>query len=185
MNAKKEQISEIQARYQKSFDEIDKRREYRMENYYNCVDDYSFGGICDKADNEYENKLRYCMALEIESVENDGYIYRTFKHSVLTDADGVVIGDRILSGRYGDFFLANGKYVGLAKKQSTFEKKGYKMMLMTTEYKITFSGRTFRNNNPRFTTVEIVNQSVAEDLTPIYMSGMEDQILFCSTLQTA
>lgn len=58
MELTKEQQDKINA-INKWFDnavaELDRGRQARMENYYNCLDDYSWVGICDKAANQQED----------------------------------------------------------------------------------------------------------------------------------
>jgi hypothetical protein len=135
-----EQIKSLFASFDGADERQRKNEEYRMENYFNCVDDYSWGGLCDKAQNEargYRNSARYQLQEQLEN----GVFIREFEVNVLTDLDGNVVSDRLVNGKFGDcFMIKNGendvKFVGIAKKQSTYEKKGYKVM--TKVYKVEY-----------------------------------------------
>ena len=47
---KAERIMQINAAYEAEIAAINQRRDYRWQNYLDCVDDYSVCGLCDKAD---------------------------------------------------------------------------------------------------------------------------------------
>lgn len=142
---KEERIAAINARYDEAVAEINKRREYRMNNYYNCVDDYSWGGICDKADNELQDRLRTERDIEIEQVKNDGYYLRHSEFYRLVDDNGnEALGTSY--GRYGHYFAIGGKFVSVPKRVATLEKKGYRLERVTRQYRCVFKKFSNKGN---------------------------------------
>lgn len=132
-------INEINAVFENAVKAINERREYRMENYYNCVDDYSWGGLCDKADNELEDRLRIARDKQIEEVINGGYHVETVTMYRLKDGNGnSTIGAKY--GQWGEFFTINGKFVGVPKRVATLEKKGYILEKITRTFHCVFKG---------------------------------------------
>jgi hypothetical protein len=135
---------------QVSLDEMKKRHaensEYRMQNYFNCVDDYSWGGICDKAQDSAENGLSMVLNLLKEQEENGGFLIRKSTELELRDLDGNFVSNNIINGKYGPCFMFGTEkegfnFCGLAKKQSTFEKKGYNVISKNYNLKVVFTGR--------------------------------------------
>lgn len=127
-----EQVQSLIASFDRQDEEARKNTEYRMENYYNCVDDYSWGGRCDQAQNEargYRNSARTQLMNQLEN----GVFTEDFEVNVLTDLEGNIVSERLVDGRFGQCWLIkkeNGavEFVGVAKKPATYEKKGYKVM---------------------------------------------------------
>lgn len=117
-----------------------KNSEQRMENYYNCIDDYSWGGLCDQAAAQsrgLRNYLANNLAIQLE----EGAFKETFKLSILQDLEGNTISTRIVNGKFGPcWIIKNSEYsatfVGVAKKAATYAKKGYKVVTreVTVEY---------------------------------------------------
>lgn len=160
MKTKEERIKEIQEAYAKSFAEIDKRREYRMKNYYDCVDDYSFGGLCDKADNELEDRLRTERDIMIEQVRNDGKVIRTsFFHRLVSNSGEVCDGAKY--GQYGAYFAIDGKFVGVPKKLCTLTEKGYKLYKVERTYECTL--KEVCKYGVRWKTMKLVNETITEE----------------------
>jgi hypothetical protein len=56
--------------------------------------------------------------------------------------DGILLSEKVISGKYGECFIftqdGETKFVGLAKKQETYSKKGYITKLRTRNYSYTF-----------------------------------------------
>jgi hypothetical protein len=112
---------------------------YRSENYYNCVDDYSSGGICDRAANENISACNsHVRNLEYQKI--NGSVIDTFFQDVLCDLDGKVVSERVVKGRFGDCWIigdgADVQFIGCAKKQATYNAKGFQVMQreFTTEF---------------------------------------------------
>lgn len=121
---------------------IDYRREcmtQRMENYYNCLDEYSFGGICDKAAEEAIRQSKNNIRL-LQEQKTTGASIEEFTLSTLTDLDGNLVSDKLVQGMYGECWLIGSgdsvQFVGVAKRSATYLKKGYKLMerVFTIEY---------------------------------------------------
>lgn len=177
---KEELINEVKNHYAREYAEIDKRRNYRMKNYYDCVDDYSWGGICDVADDMLERRLVKEEEISIEMIKNGGFFTRTCIHSVLVNENGEIVSNKILSGPYGWFFHVkdgdNEYNVGVAKRQSTYAKRGLKMMNMTSEYNITWhNGNYFKDGNLKYDTITLVNSSMTESTEPALLNDIESQ----------
>jgi len=97
------------------------------------VDDYSWGGICDQAQNRSEQALSMVLGLLKEQEENGGFLISKVTELELQNLDGTFVSSNIINGKYGACFMFGTeqegfKFCGLAKKQSTFEKKGYKVV---------------------------------------------------------
>ena len=165
--AKIKSINEV---FESRVKSIDERRQYRMDNYYNCIDDYSFGGICDKADNELEDRYRMERDILIEQVQNGGYYVRSSSFYRLRDNEGH-IAEGANCGQYGCYFNINGKFVGVPKRVATLEKKGYILELVARKYKCVFKKFSSRGN--------IINEAmecVEENITQITQETMPDYI---------
>lgn len=160
MKTKEEQINEINESFERSLNEIRKRREYRMKNYYDCVDDYSFGGLCDKADDELQNKLEVERDIMIEQVKNDGKVLRHSTFHRLVSNDGLFC-DGIRYGKYGAYFTIGDKYIGVPKKLSTLTKKGYKLCKVSRTYECTL--KEVSSNGTRWRTMKLVNEIIEEE----------------------
>lgn len=122
--------------------------EYRMNNYYNCVDDYSWGGPCSKAADENINKCRSRIRIYEEQMKS-GSITDSETMEVLCDMDGNIVSDKVIDGKYGmSWVLKSGGYVSVSKKEATYNKKGYKTMavIYTYEYYL-IGGETQKGNN--------------------------------------
>ena len=158
MATKEEQVERINNLFSAKIEEIQKRRNYRMENYYNCVDDYSFGGLCDKADNELENRLRLERDIMIEQVMNGGKVIRESSfYRLISDTDKC---DGAQCGRYGEFFTIDGKFIGVPKKMSTLTKKGYKLFHIARTYECTL--KEVNEYGAQWQSMKIANEIITE-----------------------
>lgn len=136
METIEQRIQSINEWFNNAVKEINERREYRMKNYYDCVDDYSYGGLCDKADDELEDKLRTQRDILIEQAKNDGKVIRQSSFYRLVSATGSCEGASY--GEYGEYFAIDGKFVGVPKRLSTLTKKGYKLVHVERTYECVF-----------------------------------------------
>jgi len=139
-----------------------KNIQYRSENYYNCIDDYSSGGICDKAANETITQAENQIELYKEFL-SEGEVIREFEREILTDLDDNDLNAKIVNGRFGRCWVyGNGIFVGLAKKESTYRNKGYKVRTVTETVRLTY----FLNDSGKLSeNFEILNSTVV-DSTP-------------------
>jgi hypothetical protein len=132
--------------YEQQNKDMRENSNYRMENYFNCVDDYSWGGICDKAANIAYGK-RFRIYNNLVTQMRDGAFIEDIELSVLVDFNGNIVSDKIVNGKFGQcWIIENGdsvNFVGVAKKQSTYNKKGYKVMTLinTIEYYYLTNGK--------------------------------------------
>jgi len=134
-----QRIQEVESWYNKELNQINERRQYRMQNYYNCVDDYSYGGLCDKADDQSERRIETTLKLRIEEIKK-GKIVREISHWELQDLAGNTVSVRPILGRFGHYFPVNGGYVNIPKRMSTVERKGYKIVKRTVTFELLFGG---------------------------------------------
>lgn len=132
-------IREIESRYKMQLAAINERRDYRMRNYYDCADDYSYGGLCDKVDDDMERRIETERDIRIEQIK-EGVIRRDVSHWELCDLGGNIVSGHPFTGRFGNCFLVDGKYVSIPKKMSTLERKGYKMVKRTVSFELEFGG---------------------------------------------
>lgn len=145
---------------------------YRLQNYLNCVDDYSFGGLCDKAQDEHYRALSRVLGLVKEQEENGGYIIEELEELELQTLAGEFVSKNIIQGKFGLCFMYGSeskglKFVGLSKKQSTYDKKGFKVVSRVYKVKVVYTGRITSRRNPELI-IELlgVNESIKEKITP-------------------
>lgn len=136
MNEKELKIQEINHTFEQRQKEINERREYRMKNYYDCIDDYSWGGICDQADNELEDKYRMERDILIEQVNGNGKVKRTSSfYRLVSNSDFC---DGASEGQYGQYFKIDGCFIGVPKKLATLKKKGFSLIFIERTYECSF-----------------------------------------------
>jgi len=141
-----EQFDNFVKWYEEENAQMRKNSEYRMQNYFNCIDDYSWGGLCDQAaDRAYAKRFRLFNWLSTQM--RDGAYVEDVERSVLVDMNGNIVSDKIVNGKFGQCWIIkdgdNVSFVGVAKKQSTYNKKGYKVMTLinTIEYYYLTNGK--------------------------------------------
>jgi hypothetical protein len=125
--------------------EHNKNSDYRMMNYYNCVDDYSWGGRSDQAQDHEMSRMRGMLYNVLEQEENDGFCKEIAYSYELQDMDGNVLSTRLVNGKFGLCFIIKKSehdvcFVSATKNQSTFAKKGFKVITKTYELKVVYTG---------------------------------------------
>lgn len=135
----------VESRLKSLIESYKEDSEYRMKNYYDCVDDYSWGGVCDQAQKDVIRGLETVLALLLEQEANGGYIYKTITELELQTLNGEFVSNKIVAGRYGSCFMWGNdefgvKFCGLSKKQSTFAKKGFVVVTKHYNLKIKYTG---------------------------------------------
>jgi hypothetical protein len=114
----------------------------RMKRYFDCQDDTILGGISDQVTSATINKINRKYDLLIEQELNGGFLSRT-ENTVCLYKNGVLVSDKLCDGKFGKFFvLTDGTFISIAKKKSTFDKKGVEVKVLTTDYKCKFNGIT-------------------------------------------
>jgi len=155
--------------------EITSRREgmkYRMENYYNCVDDYSYGGLCDKAAEESILESKTKINIYKEFLER-GEVVEVFEREILTDLNNKDLKAKVVDGRYGKVWIytkeennkVNAIFVGCAKKPVTYEKKGYKVRKVTETVKLTYFLDIDRKLKRRYEIIETKIEDATKENT--------------------
>jgi len=165
INNKKLQRQEIIAQYDKTMAEIEKRHEERAANYYNCIDDYSFGSSYHaSADSSRINQARMLRDYSLEMLEN-GYCTIESECSILLDNNGNVCAEGTFYGKFGACFrLFNGGFISVPKKMETIKSKGYTMYMRRKVYKAYFTGKFSQKGNPIFDKITIVNETLTESI---------------------
>ena len=125
--------------------EHSKNTDYRMQNYFNCVDDYSWGGICDQAQDQKMGQLERLYNTIIEQEKHNGYLVEVAYSFELQDLDGNVVSTRLVNGKFGLCFIIKKsefdvQFVGASAKQSTFLKKGFQLVTKKYELKVIYMG---------------------------------------------
>lgn len=132
------------ASYQAQLKELQKQEAYRADNYFNCVDDYSWGGPCSKANWNAQGKCQQAIQYLIEMADNGGFMEQTFIQSVLMTLDGQVVSEKIIFGKFGPCFIIGegqtAQFISIPKKMATLQKKGFKMGIKSIPAKFTFQG---------------------------------------------
>jgi hypothetical protein len=114
----------------------------RMQRYFECQDDTILGGISDQVTSSIISKIKRKYDLLIEQELNGGYLSRT-ENTICLYKNGVMVSDKLCNGKFGKFFvLTNGTFCSVAKKKSTFDKKGFQVKIVEIEYKCNFVGIT-------------------------------------------
>lgn len=172
MKALEEQIKDLEARRDAEIAPINQALRETMERYYDCQDDYSFGGLGDKVRHERISQIKRCYDLLIEQLRNGGFIERETSVLCLTDLEGNFLTDTLIYGRYGQCFVidtvAGTTFVGMAKKESTFEKKGYKVVTRYRNFKVVFTGRFSDKGNPIYSSVELIGERFEDGMANNY-----------------
>ena len=109
--------------------------DYRMQNYFNCVDDYSWGGLCDQAATEARFKREAVLGVLQRQVALGCPLREVTEVAVLVDAvTGAVVSERIVNGRFGACWIIGGgeggnqpTFVSVTKRQATSERKGFRV----------------------------------------------------------
>jgi len=151
----KKQLQEMQARHKAAMS-------YRWGNYINCVDDYAVGGIQYKAEKEAEERLKAAIRVLSQQQKNGGYLEKEVVTVQLYDLrHGTFITDKVVNTKYGRAFLYHFErtpmWVSIAKRQSTYSKKGYQLRVKKYRFKAVFSGTwntSFLNRNLQLLDVE-------------------------------
>lgn len=164
-NKQELQRQEIIAQYDKTMAEIEKRHEQRAENYYNCMDDYSFGSSYHaSADSSREIQARMLRDYSLEMLEN-GYCTIKSECSVLFDRDGKLCAEGTFYGKFGACFrLFDGGFVSVPKKIETIKSKGYVMYMREKVYKANFTGKFSQKGNAIFDQITLVNETLTESI---------------------
>lgn len=140
----KEQLNEMKLRHQEAND-------YRAENYYiKCIDDYSYGGLQDRAANLAENRLQGLIDL-MTIQEEQGYVVHTLNIFYLCRA-GKTLSSDIVYTKYGKAWRyidenKNVIFVSVPAKEKTLWAKGYECFVAEIDFKAIYTGQITRHGN--------------------------------------
>lgn len=144
---KKEQIKHINEAYEAKMAEINERRDYRMRNYLDCLDDYCVGGLCDKADSMAAHRAGVERDILLQQVKNGGYFVQKASEYILLNQEDKVVSENLFWGKYGLCFRTNDNtYVGVPKTLATLTKKGYRVARVDREFRCVFGGWSDKGN---------------------------------------
>jgi len=168
----KDQIAKLEAEYKAITDGAIENANYRMQNYLDCVDDYSWGGVCDQASNDRAREAKLHLDLSKEQIINGGFLTFNSTKTIFKNIDSdEVVGEGMFNGDYGNCCRLNdGRYIGQAKRLSTYAKKGLKLFVQETTYKAEYVGFS-RKGNPIYKNVEVLEQNETESTSGELMGG--------------
>lgn len=133
----------------------------RMKRYFDCQDDTILGGISDQVTSETINKINRKYDLEVEKELNGGFLLRT-ENTVCLYKNGVMVSDKLCHGKFGQFFvLTDGSFISVAKKKSTFDKKGVDVKVVVSCYKCDYSGIS-KNGYAMYSNIEVESTTVRD-----------------------
>lgn len=172
-----EEVAKFEEHCKYEDEQYRKNADYRMQNYYNCVDDYSWGGICDQIADRAKRERDADLSLLKEQLKLGKAISDQQHCSILVDAETKqIVSERIVKGKFGDcWIIKNGndvKFVSVAKKQSTYQKKGY--LVFAKHYHFEYYGYFSKGVKIQ---LRILKTEILEEL-PEYQSTYLSQDLY-------
>ncbi len=136
-----ERIAFVLKQLDQSDKSADEATDRRMENYYNCVDDYSWGGICDHASAQGKSERRLVRSCMNEILATGNPLKGSHDHYFLERLDGSFATDHCVKTRFGQAWRIKGEagyesctWVSVSKTKKTYEKKGFRLMKATYEF---------------------------------------------------
>jgi hypothetical protein len=134
----KQRIARIDEAYEAEIASLQQDEDGRMERYYNCEDDYSWGGLCSKANDIAMDRAKAARDRAIEVTINGGWYIEHKAFNILKDIkSGETLNARIVSGRFGRcWMIGDGTFVSIPRKQDTLIKKGYCMYAVKQTIKV-------------------------------------------------
>lgn len=127
-----ERINAARNAYNARIAELREEEDRRAEHYYDCLDEYSYGGICSTLNARQQREAEANFNRRVEYIVN-GYVRRVRRENILKDLEGNIVARGTREGQYGRYFKTNdGKFVSCTKRVATYEKKGYRPYILTT-----------------------------------------------------
>lgn len=144
-------IEEARIAHDETIKRLREEEDVRIQHYYDCVDDYSWGGLCSQVNAKEQSRADFLLEERIEEIVRGGYLVKTRKVNILRDiktGESVAVG--LHDGKFGPYFKTNeGKFVSYAKKVQTYEKKGYIPIVQTVVEKVKRDG-FWSDGSPRY-----------------------------------
>lgn len=157
-------IDAAQQEYESAMKRLIEDEDSRMQNYYDCIDDYSWGGLCTKANYIARDRERIKLEDRIEEIVRGGYLVRERKENALKSIEtGEIVARGTHQGKFGRFFATDdGKFVSCTKLVKTYEKKGYIPLVLTITEKKVRDG-VWPSGDQRYKTIDTL--SVEEEVS--------------------
>lgn len=157
-------IENAKANYDAEMKRLQEEENVRMEHYYDCQDDYSWGGLCTNANYKARARAKANLEETIEEIVRGGYLIRTQKVNALREiSTGDIVATGTHEGQYGRYFRTrDGRFVSCSKKVSTYEKKGFLPLVQTIIAKVARDGY-WRDGERRYKTLATL--SVSEEVS--------------------
>lgn len=164
----------ILAAYKQTMDELNQRNDERMERYFNCQDDYSWGSPYHQAaDSLTRREAEQRRDLGLEMLEH-GFCTVNSVCSVLINEAGEICAESPFRGKFGYCFrLLDGGFVSVPKKAATLAAKGYTMHKKEIVYKGKFVNRFAKDAQPIFDGLTVISETLTPSLDP-YSSNFID-----------
>jgi hypothetical protein len=162
-------------------EEAQKNTDQRMQNYYNCIDDYSWGGLCDQASSQARSLRNYLasnLAIQLEK----GAFKSTFKLSILQDLEGNTVSTKIVDGKFGPCWIIktseySANFVGVAKKAATYAKKGYKVVTREVVVEYYYTAR-FSSNGKIIPVSRILSDTILDYIADDQNTDIPKEMFF-------
>jgi hypothetical protein len=169
----KKRLESAKSSLESSNEKREENTRRRMENYFNCVDDYSWGGLCDQASADERRREENLVNLLANQVDNNGVAIKEFVRFGIKNGKGEVVDFEAKDGKYGKFFVDGDTFVGVAKKLSTYQKKGYELVKIKFTVKSVVENKISKKGNP----IQEVVECTAEVL-PIEGNSIKDEVVY-------
>jgi hypothetical protein len=163
-----EKIAALEIRREDALKPYNEIQEDRMRRYFDCQDDTILGGISDQVTQETMSTINRKFDLFIEQVKNNGRLNQSSEYLCLYDLEGNFVTDVVVKGRFGQCFLIgsgdNVKFISIAKKQATYNKKGYKAVIRKRDFSFTFNGSETKTGRFIFNDIKLENETLTEGI---------------------
>ena len=134
-----QKIAEINAWFERAVQPLRDEEQRRMERYYDCQDDYGWGGPSSFITQGEINKLEYQRDRKVEAVIRGGFCLDESKFSRLLTIDGKPVENaRLIHSKFGwCWMFGDGEsFLSVPKRLKTINDKGYTMELVSRTYRV-------------------------------------------------
>jgi hypothetical protein len=163
-------IEELKSRMEAELKPYQEIQDDRHRRSYECQDDSILYGMSYNVTSDTISRIKRKYDLFIEQVKGGGFLVDQSKMLCLFDLEGNFLTDNIVNGKYGKCFCftQNGetKFVALAKKESTYEKKGYKTSYRVRTFKYQFNGRISDKGYVIYNNIELLSEEFTNENDP-------------------
>ena len=143
-------------------------QEDRFRRSYECQDDTIMYGMSWNVTQDTMNSIRKKYEIFDEQNKNGGFLNKKSEILCLFDLNGNLVSETIVKGQYGEcFIIKDGEkvsFVGLAKKQDTYKKKGYICKVKIREFTCKFTEFSKNKGYPLYKDIVLVNETIIESV---------------------